>query len=460
MLVKNLAALAAVCVAPLAFPPALAAGGMDALGIDHLTTDPFVACRPVQEAAAPLSLMAVADAALCANPQTREVWANARVQAAQVGVARAAYLPSLSASLGSGRARSNDVTRDQRSLAANLSWLIFDFGGRGANLEAARQLLAAANASQDATVQSLLLAATQAFYQVQALQASLAAAQASERAAETSFRAAAARYQAGSAAPADQLQARTAWSQAQLNRIAAEGNLKTAQGNLNTLMGRDAQLPIMLADALQPAPGAQFELDVQALVEQARQLRPDLKAAMAQARAAQAGIAGARAAHLPSLSLAMSASDTYSGGLGDNRNGSLGLTLNVPLFAGFATHYKVRAAEAQAEARLASQERLRLQVAQEVWNAYQALLTATQSTRSSADLLASAEQSDQVARGRYQAGVGSLVDLLNAQSALASARQQRVQALFNWNTARAALAQSIGTLDGGLIQTLQEGKIP
>lgn len=45
--------------------------------------------------AAPLSLPDVVDHALCNNPQTREAWANARYQAAQVGMAQSAYLPSV-----------------------------------------------------------------------------------------------------------------------------------------------------------------------------------------------------------------------------------------------------------------------------------------------------------------------------------------------------------------------------
>jgi len=71
-------------------------------------------------------------------------------------------------------------------------------------------------------------------------------------------------------------------------------------------------------------------------------------------------------------------------------------------------------------------------------------------------LLDSAEQSARVALGRYKAGVGSILDVLNAQSALASARQQRIQSTFNWNTSRATLAQSMGSLDASLLQTLSD----
>jgi len=138
------------------------------------------------------------------------------------------------------------------------------------------------------------------------------------------------------------------------------------------------------------------------------------------------------------------------------------VTLTVPLFTGFSTTYKVQSAEAQREAKAAQTERLRLQVAQDVWNAWQSLLTATQTVRTTADLIASAEQSDKVALGRYSAGVGSLLEMLNAQSAYATAKQQRVQALYNWNIARTTLAQSMGVLDSNVINatTATEGSKP
>jgi len=74
-------------------------------------------------------------------------------------------------------------------------------------------------------------------------------------------------------------------------------------------------------------------------------------------------------------------------------------------------------------------------------------------------LLDSAQQSARVALGRYKAGVGSILDVLNAQSALASARQQRIQSTFNWNISRASLAQAMGSLDAGLLQTLSDTSI-
>jgi outer membrane protein len=97
-------------------------------------------------------------------------------------------------------------------------------------------------------------------------------------------------------------------------------------------------------------------------------------------------------------------------------------------------------------------------VALDVWKAYQSLTTATQSLKTTVDLVASAEQAERVALGRYKAGVGTVLDLLTAQSALASARLQRIQAALDWFVYRATLAQAVGTLDYTLLEPAVEGR--
>lgn len=424
-----------------------------ALRIKGTVGDPCAA-QPLDHA---LNLQEVVNLALCNNPQTHVAWANSLVQAAQVGVSKAAYLPSVSLNAADNHTSGTAPGVDQRSsVGVTFSYLLYDFGSRSANLENSRQLLAAANATQDSTVQSVFLAAVQDYYQVQATSAALNSALESERAAKESFDAAEARYNAGSATPADKLQAQTAYSQATLNRITADGNLRNAQGTLANMIGLDANRSVSLIPANTVAIPENFEGDISTLIEQARQHRPDLQAAAAQVKAAEAGADAARAAGRPTISLTASSNQYNYSGI--NSNGSLvGINLSVPLFTGFSTTYHVRSAEAQLDARNAQLEQVHLQVALDVWTAYQNLTTATQSLRTTAVLLDSAQQSAQVALGRYKAGVGSILDVLNAQSALASARQQRIQSTFNWNISRATLAQAMGSLDANLLQTLSDG---
>lgn len=73
----------------------------------------------------------------------------------------------------------------------------------------------------------------------------------------------------------------------------------------------------------------------------------------------------------------------------------------------------------------------------DVWRAYQLLNTAYESFNSSEALLESALQAQQVAMGSYKAGAGTVIDLLNAQSSLANARLQLIQAQYTWLTQKA-----------------------
>lgn len=404
---------------------------------------------------APLTLAEAVDLALCANPQTRLAWANARAQAAQVGIAESAYLPTLDASISRSRTTTNNgsrVTINQSDGALSASYLLFDFGARAANLENSRQVLAALAATQDATLQSVFFTAVQAYYQSFAAEAAILAARETERASLESLSAAETRYRIGAATPADRLQAQTAAAQATLARIQAEGNAKIARGLLANALGLDAQAAPALVPPTEVAPDHAFEQNLDALIAAAKRARPELAAAEAQVKAAEAAIVAARAAHLPSLSLTAGSSYTDTGNT--TRGNSIGLTVSIPLFTGFATTYRVRNAEALLEARTAQREQLEKQVSLDVWRSYYTLTTSIAAVRASNDLLASAEASEKVAAGRYKAGVGGILDLLNAQSALASARLQKIQALYNWHIARVGLARSIGRIGFDQIGTV------
>ena len=401
----------------------------------------------------PLQLADVVQLALCNNPQTRSLWANARAQAATLGVSMSSYLPTLSVS-GSGshnlaRTTGQTSTSNSRSLSLTASYLLYDFGARSANVENAKQLLIAANATRDATLQANFLTAVQSYYALLSARASVASSQIAEDAARESLDAAEARYKAGVATPADKLQAQTALSQATLNLITAQGTERSAQGTLANIMGFDASRPFTLAPVKISDPDPAVEQDIGKLIEQAREKRPDLAAADAQIKAAEAQLEASRAANMPSVSLSASTSSQNTTGAPTTNSGSLSVSVSVPLFTGFRNTYQIRSAESVLEGRVAARDLLANQVALDVWKAYQTMLTDSQALRSANDLVASAEQSEQMTLGRYKAGVAnmSIVDVLNAQSALASARQQRVTALYNFKSSRLALAQAIGVLD-------------
>ena len=406
----------------------------------------------------PLSLVDVTEAALCHNPQTKEVYASAKVQAAQVGVARSLFFPSVTDTVSTSENKTRTANYSNVTNKIVASYLLYDFGSRDATLENANQLLKAASATQNATVQNVLLSAVNAFYQVHANKAILNASIETERLYQESFKSAEAKYIAGVATPADKLQAQTSFANATLTKIKNEGILKVAYGNLANIMGVPASMRLEIADAKLDAIPEMVDQDIEALIEQARLQRPDLVASEAQLKASLAKIEIAKADSKPTVSVNLSNTGSDDSNAAFSSNSAIGLSVSIPLFAGYKPSYLIRSAEATAELNASQRDQLKLQVSLDVWTAYQNLKTANESITASNVLVLSAEESSRVALGRYKEGVGNIIDTLNAQSALANAKQQKIQSILNWNIARTTLAQSIGVLDNAMIQKLPEAK--
>ncbi|WP_422667951.1 TolC family protein [Candidatus Methylopumilus planktonicus] len=407
----------------------------------------------------PLSLVEVTEAALCHNPQTREVYANAKVQSAQVGVARSLFFPSVTDTLSVTENKNRTTNYSNATNRIVASYLLYDFGSRDANFENANQLLRAASASQNATVQTVLLTAVNAFYQVHANRAILNASIETERLSQESFKAAEAKYIAGVATPADKLQAQTSFANATLTKLRNEGTLKVAYGNLANVMGAPANINFQIADSKLDDIPELVDQDIDALIEQARLQRPDLMASEAQLKASLAKIEAVKADAKPKVRIdASNQYDENSLGQTSQNTSQLGIFLSIPLFEGYKPTFLIRSAEATAELNASKRDQLKLQVSLDVWTAYQNLKTANESITASNVLLLSAEESSRLALGRYKEGVGNIIDTLNAQSALANAKQQKIQSVLNWNIARTTLAQSIGVLDNAMIQKLPEKK--
>lgn len=412
----------------------------------------FVTCTTT-DLTKSLGLSDVVMAALCNNPQTKIAWQTSLYQAAQVGVSRSAYLPTLSATGSVLKSESSETkTGNQENIGVTLSYLLYDFGKRDATYENARALLDVALFSENGTIQSVFLSAIQAYYTLFGSNASLEASREAERSALESLNAAKTRYNVGAATPADTLQAQTAYSQAMLNRIQAEGSVKSAQGELASVLGMIPDTTIQLQNPLLAIPSDTFEKNIRALMEEAQRLRPDLMAASAKIKAAEANVKAAKADHMPSFSLSATSGQTDTVFNTSQRTSSIGLYVSIPIFTGFNTKYKVQAAQQQLKINEAEYEKLSQDASLEVYKTYQTLVSETQATRTSSDLVASAQASYDLSFGRYKAGVGTILDLLTAQSALASAKQQHIQSLYNWYITKASLAKAMGSLDFSTIK--------
>lgn len=417
----------------------------------------------------PLELPEAVERALCNNPQTRAAWAGAKMQTAQLGVARSAYMPAIGATLAYSKQKNITRYGDSRYAPLNseakptltsgslkMSQVLTDFGLRSANLDQAMALLDAANASHDAALQIAFVNAAQAYFDTQTAQAVLEASREAEHAARESFNAAAAKYKAGIGALTDQLQAQVAYSKASLERVSAEGELKNAQGTLATAMGLSATTNLVLPRRREGLPDTAFVKPADELIEEAKQHHPTLLAAQAEVTAARAKIAATRAEGRPTVTLTAELGRTeqenqppavgYSPTDISNRTNSLGIQMNIPLFEGFGRNYRTQTAQGQAEIKAAELSRLEQQISLEVWKSYQALRTENENMKAADVLVSSARQSFLVAQGRFKAGVGNILELLSAQSAVAGAEQQRIKSVSNWHTARLKLAANIGKL--------------
>lgn len=401
-----------------------------------------------------LTLSDIVEIGLRNNPNTRLAWANAQAAAAAYGSSRGEWLPTVDGDLTATRLKtvaSQGRTAVEQSVltpSVSLSYLVFDFGGRGGRVAGARQQLFAAGFSHNAAIQDVVLQIQVAYFQYLATRSLLGAQRTTLDEAQANLEAAEERRRVGVATIADVLQARTAASQAQLDLQTTEGNLQTTRGALALALGLPANLPYDIDSTAAELPVSAIADSVDALIARAVEGRPDLAAARAQARAAQSHVSEVRANLLPALTLNGNTGRTYTSTIPNGSNTyTLSLGLNIPIFSGFSRQYDLREAEWLAQAARAQADAARQRVVYDVFSSYYALQTATRRVRTADDLLASATQSSEVALGRYKAGVGTVLDLLAAQTALADARAQRVQARLAWSVSLAQLTRDAGLLD-------------
>ncbi len=396
--------------------------------------------------------------ALRNNPDTRSAWYAARSAAADWLSQKGNNYPQINGDVGlSHTDLSGSATRTSQSEvvstidavqpAVQLSWLLFDFGGRRASIDEKRQALLAADFTHDAVIQTAVFQVIQAYFQYANAKAIEKAYRTSLHDAAVNLAAAQQRHDNGLATIADVLQAQTALSQAQLNLDNAVGQVQTIRGALATAMGIPANTPYDIEDLPLNPPVNRFTETVDACIKQAQIHRPDLSAQKNRVQQALAQIRVAHSAIYPSLTLG----DAFGGNLDNhtaewgNQN-EIGIMVSIPIFDGYSSRYNELKAREDAENQKAQLESLEQTVIFEVWSSYFNLKTAAQQVKTSGDLLKSAQQSYDVALGRYKEGVGGFLDLISAESALASARAQRVTALADWYISLSQLARDTGIL--------------
>jgi TolC family type I secretion outer membrane protein len=404
------------------------------------------------ESKAAWTLQDIVDLALRNNPETRATWASARAAAANVGSEWGAYLPQITGTALYSRAKSSfsqnlNVERKYFAPGLDLHFVLFDFGKRSGNVQQARQALYAANWSHNAMIQDVVLEVERTYYQYLYSKALRDAANAAVEEATTNLDAAKDRQQSGLATVADVLQAQSLYAQRKLALQTVEGQIQTIRGSLATAMGLSPTLEYDVGLLPSDLPVEEVSQTVEELIEEAETYRPDLAAARAAAEGARAHVKSIKGERWPEISVDGNVSRWFYDSWDNHTdNYGIGIFLTVPLFTGFSNPYDVVKAEAEADLARQRYETSRSSVELDVWTSYYDLKTASERLATAREFLDSATESHAVAVERYQSGVGTILELLSAQTTLEEARAQDVQSRTDWFLAVAQLAHATGRL--------------
>ena len=401
------------------------------------------------------------DLAERSNPDTRVAWEKARQAARAVGLNESAYYPYLAASASA--AYLQELTALTTVFAAQaqtvdttleLKWLLFDFGGRKADLSAAREQLMMANVGFNATHQKIVFAVTKSFYDLNTAKEQVAVAQSSLSAANTVGEAAQARFDHGLATKPDVLQAQQQTAQAAYDLEAARGSLSDAEIALADSMGILPNPDLKVADVPEKQFAENPDEPLDELVDRALSQRPDLVAKLANLRARQDAVHKARSEYYPKVSLDAGAGwskldiSAFGSPYFDNSKPvySVGLAVELPIFDGFARRNKLKVAESELRAAESELNGSRDAAVREVWRNYTDLRTALRKQESAEKLVAAAQSAFDATLQSYQNGLDTYVDVASAQRNLTAARSTVVDARSAIFTGTAALAYSVGDL--------------
>ena len=389
------------------------------------------------------------------------VVAAARVDEARavLGEANSFFWPRIDAQAGASRTQVSRRTatafpglprqfNDYRA-TLDVSYDLDLFGRLRSGAEAARAELAASEASRDAVRLALAAQVAKSYYAMQAFDQQVALTRETVRLREEALELQRKRFRGGVISEFElrQLEAEAAAVRAQLPPL--EQARETEEAALSVLLGRtprevaQSSIKISLPEQTMVAPVLPEGLPSELLLR-----RPDLVAAERQLAAAHAQIAVARADMFPSISLtgylgreSAQLSDLFTGPAGI---ANIALGVAQPIFAGGRLEARSQQAEARERQALA-------QYQQAIRNAFGEVRTAlaVQSrSRESFDAQAAREQAltetARLARLRYENGVASQLDVIDAERNLLAARVARIDALRQHRAAIADLFRALG----------------
>jgi outer membrane protein TolC len=376
---------------------------------------------------------------------------------ARLGTAKADYFPAITSTYAYNRGTANvagginastgnpvsrrisNISVNNNNFTAALNQNLFDSFRREWRVQAAREDLNAADLDLSTARQNVILSVQQAYYNYILALHLVAVQQEAVEANTQNLNQVRGFFEVGTRPKIDVTQAQVQLANSELALVQARNQAATALAALNNAIGVPDHPPYRLREELEITPTLP---SLEESMQTALKNRTELLAAQARIRSAEANLAVAKRNFLPSLGA--TANWRYGGQdypLAPNWLAGVTVTipvLNPPLFSQLD---EVAANLASAQA---NEEITRQNVILEVQQNHANLIGAKESIRASEVLLQQARESLELARGRYQVGVGPLIDITNAQLALTQAEDQNIQAIVNFKLSEAGLRKAIG----------------
>ena len=321
-----------------------------------------------------------------------------------------------------------------------------DFGRTSALVGNARYIAAAQNDMATLTKAQVRLNVREAYYQALGAEAVLRAAQATQANRHLISRQLAALAQSELRSTLDVNFANVLESEADLAVVHAQSTVAQQRSYLATAMGQPRSItealtePSASAEALPPAPDE--------LQQQAQTQRADLNAMLAQQSAAHEFALAEKRLSYPTLNVLATDGEIpfHDHTLRDNYAGA-GFYLNIPIFNGNLFNARREEAELEATARTRDVEQVRLQVNEQVRDAWYRADEAYRSLDVTARLVAQGKEALRLAQDRYEARLGNIVELNEAQLNETSAEMTAADAIHTYFTRRAELDFASGLLN-------------
>lgn len=414
-------------------------------------------CPVSKDFATPLTLSEAVDVALCNHPQIKQAWASIKVQAGALGEAKAAYLPTINGTLSRVYDRSvlsdnneSSTTTYTNTGYASLTYRLLDFGGRSANRDAANQALIAALSSHDFALQRTIGGVVQAYFDALSAKAYYEAKNQEEQLNQKTVDMAEQRVVKGVNSRSEGLQTKTTYARTALEKNRAFGAYKKAMTVLTYALGLSSETEIIFPEQLTEDKDQAVQ-DLASLMSEVQKNHPAIVSSRAQLESVKNKVTVVKSEGLPNLDVSFS---YYQNGrpnqpVSTTRTAETTgyLTLNLPLFDGFAKNYKVYGAQAQVEQKEAELVDTTYQIQMELAKAHADALSALSNLRSSEDLLKVSNEALTISQVRYKKGAADIFEILNAQSTVVNAEQERIRALAEWRSAKFRLLANAGMVN-------------